>query len=240
MAAEPRPQRPGSSIRPQTRDKVVEILAGNANGCLAELGYTPALLQRVQWLEGVVTHLKNANADLLKTHTPSEERQRGDEYKRQAGELRAMYDKLQADFTEEMAKSTRYQGECLKLYEDNVKLSADCDALREQVKVAQERITAYEKTRDMNANQILEQYGNLQANYRKAVGELQWYAAEAKNASVKINTRGGGAPQPWQAQPQHRHLASTQVLRPCFTARDSVEYTCSSSNSPAAHRPRRR
>ena len=47
----PPPPPPPSTSTAQTRQKIVEIIAGTANGCLSELGYFPGMPQRFKELE---------------------------------------------------------------------------------------------------------------------------------------------------------------------------------------------
>ncbi|KAJ6628918.1 hypothetical protein B0H10DRAFT_104505 [Mycena sp. CBHHK59/15] len=56
-------------IRPETRSKVIEILAGNANGCLQELGYTPQMLDRMQFLQQQNEVWKQENVKLFQDNT---------------------------------------------------------------------------------------------------------------------------------------------------------------------------
>lgn len=47
---------------PTLRSKIVEVLAGTANGCLTELGYYPGMPQRMQELEQLNAKLEEVNA----------------------------------------------------------------------------------------------------------------------------------------------------------------------------------
>ncbi|KAJ7180394.1 hypothetical protein C8R43DRAFT_1117695 [Mycena crocata] len=74
MAAQPHPNqgaiqdhlvaRPGANVRPETRTKVIELLAGTANSCLQELGYSPGLLERVRFYEKAQPALQQQNEEL--------------------------------------------------------------------------------------------------------------------------------------------------------------------------------
>ncbi|KAJ7129377.1 hypothetical protein C8R44DRAFT_76600 [Mycena epipterygia] len=189
MAAALQPNYPSPpGIRPQTRTKVVEILAANANGCLAELGYTPGLIERVNYLETIVAQLKQQNMEL---------KQQNMELDRNAKAWRIHADGLKG-------KCITYQSENVKLYEDNHKLVQDCDALRAQLAAVQGLCAVYEKAREMDSVEILKQYAALASQYSDAVRQLR------RRAAADPNTRPVAPPQASGSQPP-REIRPTTV-----------------------------
>ncbi|KAJ7639114.1 hypothetical protein FB45DRAFT_420879 [Roridomyces roridus] len=158
MAAEAQPAAAatGSHIRPGTRTKIIEILSDNANGCLQELGYFPALHDKFKQAEALNGHLQE---ELVRARSESAQRTRGDVYKQQ--------------FQMASATAERYQTENVKMWQDNSKLIADNEGLRSEVVAAQTRASVFEQGCSADARKILEEYANLQVNYANAVKQLE-------------------------------------------------------------------
>ncbi|KAJ7830791.1 hypothetical protein B0H14DRAFT_3714414, partial [Mycena olivaceomarginata] len=140
---------------PETRTKVIEILAGNVNGCLQELGYAPGLLQKMQYLEDVIGKLRTTNEQL---HHDNEK-------------LKAHADVLQRT-------CNRYQGESVKLYQDNANILADCESLRKELTHLSMQIFMHETTRGKDVSAILREYAAVQNRYTMAVNQLQFIAVQ--------------------------------------------------------------
>ncbi|KAJ7490285.1 hypothetical protein B0H11DRAFT_1018757 [Mycena galericulata] len=192
MAAEPQP-RPGASIRPQTRARIVEVLSNTANGCLQELGYTPGLIERLKYLEGYAAQLEKAVKSQPRDENAERERTRGDVYKRQVVEL--------------MAKCELYQRENVKLYEDNSRLVGDAEKLRAQVAAAQARAGVYEGTRGKEVREILDGYAELQAAYKTLHAS---YADAVTLLQNKVNVNAGPRVVPQQQQQQWAQVPAVQ------------------------------
>ncbi|KAJ6538528.1 hypothetical protein DFH09DRAFT_1177148, partial [Mycena vulgaris] len=199
-----------AGVRPETRTKVIEILAGNANGCLQELGYTPGLIERIR-------HLEDANAQMVKM---SDELHRGGKAWRAQAEAAKV-------------KCDRFQLENVKLYEDNVKLVGDCETLRAQLAAAQNLCKIYEEARGKDGAELLQQYGALAGQYSEAVKELERYNIN-NNARVAAQSH----PQASGSQPQPQPHASgsgsqPRGLRPIMVASQRR----SSAPMPQMHSP---
>ncbi|KAJ7498638.1 hypothetical protein FB451DRAFT_5197 [Mycena latifolia] len=191
MAAEPQPNYNAalgahSGVRQQTRTKVIEILAGNANGCLQELGYTPGLNERLRYLEEMNARLGAVNDDLLK--------------KGKAWQIRAEETQVQAQALK--VKCDTFKSENVKLYEDNGKLLGECDTLRTKLATAERLCAIYEQQRGRDGAELLKQYGQLAEQYAAAVRDLQ-----RTNARIAAQPQ----PQPQASASQPREIRPTVV-----------------------------
>ncbi|KAJ7930068.1 hypothetical protein B0H13DRAFT_1963094 [Mycena leptocephala] len=158
------------AIRPQTRTKVIEILAGNANGCLQELGYSPGLLERNRYLDDACTKLQTANQQLLTTN--QQLTTLSDALKRDNKALRAFLEQL-------TDKCKTYQEENVKLYEDNTKLVSE--------------VRTHEEMSGQDISVIVGQYALLKNQYADAVKELQLRTTQMVSMAANANA---SAPQP--------------------------------------------
>ncbi|KAF7355576.1 hypothetical protein MSAN_01474800 [Mycena sanguinolenta] len=129
-------------VRPQTRQKIIEILSGTANGCLQELGYSPGLLEKVHYLEESLAKVKGENEKL----------------KVENEKLKAENEKLKnfAPAVEDLRKKAfAYQQENVQMYEDNTKLFAECEFLRQELTKLRMLASKNEETRGKDVTEIL-------------------------------------------------------------------------------------
>ncbi|KAJ6515575.1 hypothetical protein C8R45DRAFT_212561 [Mycena sanguinolenta] len=173
--------RPG--LRPQTRTKIVEILAGTANGCLHELGYSPGLLEKVRYLEESLAKLKAENEKLKNFALTVEDLRK---------------------------KALAYQQENVKMYEDNTKLFGDCELLRQELSALNMLAKKNEETRGMNTTQILGQYALLQLQYEDALKQIQ--RLKPKNAAPAQSQPQASGPYPVRSQPPPAVVPSQVLL----------------------------
>ncbi|KAF7352530.1 hypothetical protein MVEN_01218000 [Mycena venus] len=183
---------PSNHVVPITRpayrffslSRVIEILAGTANGCLQELGYTPGLIERIKHLEEASVKLRSTNEQLYK-HT----------------------EKLKLYADELKQKCLQYQSENVKLYEDNSKIINDCNGLREEIINLRAKCVVNEETRGKDVSEILAQYALLKTQYAEAVKALGLCAAQINTMAVSA-----AVAQPVQLSSGSREIRPTQVV----------------------------
>ncbi|KAF8213844.1 hypothetical protein K438DRAFT_988455 [Mycena galopus ATCC 62051] len=178
--------RPG--VRQETRTKIIEILAGTANGCLHELGYTPGLLEKLRYLEEQGRSLTAANELLVKEN----ETLKG---------LAQNAQKIQETVT-------RYQEENVKMYEDNGKLVQDCKLLRGEIAKLRNQVLVNEEMRGKDVPEILKQYALLKTHYEEAIMEIQKFVKQRP-----AGTLASGSHPPRQLQQSPPVVVPSQQLR---------------------------
>ncbi|CAK5275347.1 unnamed protein product [Mycena citricolor] len=156
---------PGSTLHAQTREKVVEILANTANGCLDELGLFPGIKQRYD--------------ELLKAH---------EQANRANDALWRDNDKLVQSCSHLRNKCTQYQRDNVKLYEDNRTLvqershiCGENEQLKKQNMVYARSTTHYE---------VMGAYAALQRDMQAAVNENELLKHAVKDLQNSLHRSG--------------------------------------------------
>ena len=174
----------------ETRQKIVEILASTANGCLAELGYFPGMPQKLRELELQNKNWQTENVKLFEDN------------KRLMGMLNAQNESLKWVKVPDMEKIQRIKD----LEQENQALRIEREELL--------RRSIAEGGQPLQQGQISYEHSNLLDTYRLAYNEVQRlraFIAQNQQEPIRI---GQYHPTPPQNLAQFPMPVASQVLHP--------------------------
>ncbi|KAF8812311.1 hypothetical protein BYT27DRAFT_6413630 [Phlegmacium glaucopus] len=179
------PPRPPSNTIAQTRQKIVEILAGTANGCLAELGYFPGMPQRLKELEHQNEQWKLENMKL---------------YQDNASLLELIHQQ------NERIKQMHFPDS-----EKNVRIM-ELDAELQKTRSERDELARVQAAMNSTPSQLQQNFTHLQSDYIKVVNVYRILRAEVGRLQDQI--RALAAPkypsQPQGPQPPTQHQQQPQ------------------------------
>lgn len=178
--------------------------------CLAELGYTPGLLEKVRYLEDVCPRSLLYVLRQLMAHFQN------------LGKSKATNEQLLRDKenhalrVEELEKKvTLYQSENVKLFEDNVKLVKDCELLRKELSILRAQAVVNQEMHGKPFSEILAQYALLKDQYADAVKVIQLRGVKPNAMDAQAATTITPQPQPLAYHPP-RQLQPTPSTSECL------------------------
>lgn len=204
------------------RSKVINILAGTANGCLSELGYNPGVLQRIAHLEQDIAQHRTDNAKLFEDnqHLARSLRAQAEALKHLSGPEAARIETIR-----------QLQAQVARLSSERTDLLRRNEALMASAPV------------DLGYQRLLSDYQELSRQYQSALNNITYlqrfvyqntnYGRSVQSPSVpqpSLRAVGASQSQPLQNSSQLVPMAQHSQIRPPSAAHSHMNQVTQYTN----------